>query len=161
MVRIWFGKEDAVLEVTFDNESTFFSYDKGRRTNGKYGNPTGFTRYAQLTAKAKPAICDNLKNLILDGLDHDKIWSAGEKAEFGLRLHDPNKFNHKPFFKGTTLLGKAENSFSYVAKLLKTGLPHGIEVKSNVIFYWTCSDLVSYIEKIRRALPLTVNTIAS
>ena len=159
MVRIWFGKDDAVLELVSENQSRFYGYDKGQRTNGKYGNPTGFTKSMGLVEAPKPVICDSLKNLILEGLLEDEIRLFGNDANFGLPLHTREKFNHKPFFKGTALLGKSENSFSYVAKLLKTGLPHGIEVKSNVIFHWTCSDLVSYIEKIRKALPLTVQTI--
>lgn len=149
MVRVWITKEKAVLEVILDLRSDYFSYDK------KSESMTGFTR----SFKAKDeCIFDDTPNYVLNGLCEERIAEHARAATVGHSLPSSTSLE-KPkqsvFFKGTTF-GKSENSYSYVAALLKAGLPQGTEVKSNVIFTWTCSDLISYIVKIGKALPLTV-----
>ena len=88
----------------------------------------------------------------LHGLDEGKIESFADVAAAGKGLFEvgvfATPFDPKSCFKGTTFGGKSENSFGYIAMLLKVGQgKHSI--KSDVKWKWSSGDLIRYVQQIR------------
>jgi hypothetical protein len=143
MVRVLISRDDAAMQVEKDNQFLFFSYDHNQKASAN----SGF-----ISSNIMPDFWKESQSFEIHGLDESAIEGFVDVAvnrndliSIGLSA---NEYAHKNFFKGTTFGGKSENSFGYVAMLLKVGLKD-YKLETEVKWKWSSGDLIRYVQQIR------------